>query len=49
MKSTKQERKQDALERLKDSTWGKSKAKRLGTRTETEWQAWKEQHIEELS
>jgi len=35
---TKSEKREEALERLKNSSWENSKAKRLGTKTKEEWE-----------
>ena len=37
MAKTKSQKRQEALERAKDYTWERSKAKRLGTLTKEQW------------
>jgi hypothetical protein len=51
MKRTEQERRVEALERLKASTFENSRAKRTGSLTREEWQTNKDaeiRHLEEL-
>ena len=47
MKSKDQKRK-EALERLRSTAWEKSRAKRLGTKTKEAWEEEKAIQIEEL-
>jgi len=42
MKKTKQQKRAEALIRLKDSKWENSKACRTGSRTKEQWQKWKD-------
>ncbi|UTS52137.1 hypothetical protein [Synechococcus phage BUCT-ZZ01] len=46
---TKQEKRQEALERLKKAKFEDSKAARTGTRTEQQWAEWRKKEIEKLS
>ena len=48
MKSETQKRK-EALARLNASTWEDSKARRLDTRTKSEWEAWREAELTRLT
>jgi hypothetical protein len=48
MKRTKDNRRVDALARLKQSTWENAKARRRGTMTREEWQARKDADIRHL-
>jgi hypothetical protein len=48
MKRTKDERRAEALERLRASSYDNSRAKRLGTKTREEWQQSKEARISHL-
>jgi len=45
MKS-KAEKREEALVRLKESRWENSKAKRLGSKTEEQWNDWKKTVID---
>ena len=48
MKRSVEERRADALERLKSNTFEESRAKRKGSLTNEEWQARKNTHIAHL-
>lgn len=48
MKRSKTERRAEALERLRASSYDNSRAKRLGTQTNEEWQQSKEARISHL-
>jgi hypothetical protein len=48
MKQSKREKRAGAIYRLETSTWDNSKAKRLGTKTKSEWETQKETHLEQL-
>ena len=41
-------KRKEALERLSNSVWKNSKAKRLGTKTQNQWAAWKDQEATKL-
>ena len=45
MKQTKAERRAEALERLKASIYENSRAKRIGTATKEEWEAFKKTEV----
>lgn len=46
---TKQTLRQEAVQRLAKSTYEDSRAKRLGTRSEQQWNEWKNKELARLS
>lgn len=49
MKSTKESRRIGALERLKKTTWQNAKSNRLGTKTQTQWEKYREEAVKQLT
>lgn len=46
---TKREKREGAISRLQSSKWEDAKSNRLGTKTQEQWQNWKEDHLDFLS